>query len=173
MEVSSAGVYCAVQGEVDRNRSYVGAGVDLLLVQGAGLATTIFQGTPIDGVAQAVVAGCTHSDTVNFVGAGGSDGVVVRPPSREIAGYGRQSSGARITGLNLLIPKTAWQERERVPFHIGVGGAAANCAAVGGVATVVTATGSAASKHLDERGEIELEGMYFAWKASGHAPHKH
>lgn len=38
-----------------------------------------------------------------------------------------------------------------------------------GMAVIASTVYSAASKHLEERSEIELEDMYFLWKATGHA----
>jgi hypothetical protein len=43
-------------------------------------------------------------------------------------------------------------------------------AAAAGVATVAPAVYAAAGKYIEEQRDISLEGMYFLWKATGHAP---
>jgi hypothetical protein len=48
-------------------------------------------------------------------------------------------------------------------------GAAPVAALVGGVAVLAPSIFSAASKHLEEKRDVEMEDLYFLWKAIGHA----
>jgi hypothetical protein len=42
-----------------------------------------------------------------------------------------------------------------------------------GVTTAIAFTAAAASKHLDEKRDLELEDAYFLWKALDHRSHNH
>lgn len=51
-----------------------------------------------------------------------------------------------------------------------IAGAPPYASVLGGAAAIAASTHNAAGKHIEEKRDIELEDLYFIWKAAGHAP---